>query len=231
MGSIVAFTFVISIIFCVLLVLWAIPRFKINVDRLDYVTLYFGPPGCGKTTFLAKIASQLQRKNTDVFSNVPIDGCYAYSRSDIGKFSFPENSILLFDEGSLNGYDNRDHKDNFKGNHAMDYFKLIRHYKNKIIFSNQGWDELDKKIRTLTVQLWYVRSFGPFSYAMRIFKSVDVDEESKQIVDGYVLPSKLKLIFCSSYTQIVYRPKYYRYFDSYSRPELPEMEKTLYDFD
>lgn len=190
------------------------------------VNLYFGPPGCGKTTFICQDNDYINKKmQLTVFSNIDLPYAYQIDKSYFGKYNIPSGSVVLFDEASLNGYDNRDYKTNFsKAPEQLSYFKLIRHYGNKIIFTNQGHDELDIKIRTLTQNVWIVKSLGPFSVATKLRKNSVVDKDTHQIVEGYFMPSFLAIILLPSRTRLVYRKKYYEDFDSFAVPEeLPPM--------
>ena len=184
------------------------------------VSLMFDAPRSGKTTFLVKFI-KYARLHSYVYTNIPglkSGFCNSLSKDDIGSVCFEEGGILVFDEGSLNGFDNRDFRNNF-GFQQLDYFKLIGHYKNRIVFGNQGYDELDKKIRTLTTCLYVVRRLGPFSMAVKIYKYVGIDKESKQIIDAYRYPNLFDIIFNLNRSVLfVFRPRYYRYFDSYDRP-------------
>lgn len=187
---------------------------------LDVFNLYFGSPGSGKSTFLVHDALKLKKNGYDVYTNLPLNGFNYFDRSYIGKVEFPSNSVLLFDEGSLNGFDNRDFKTNFKDQNSLVYLKMLRHYKNKIVFYNQGWDELDKKIRTLCNRIWYVKKIGCLSVAIQIRKKVEINKDTHEIVDGYYKPSVFSYIFSRRCVRIIYRPLYYKYFDSYCKPDL-----------
>lgn len=212
--------FTIIFIFIGLIFLWIIFRLNTKPKNIDVFNLYFGSPGCGKSTFLVHDALKLRRMGYDVYTNIPLSFTKIFDKSYIGKYEFPEHSVLMFDEGSLNGYDNRDYKNNFKNSNSLAYMKLLRHYKNKMIIYNQGWDELDKKIRTLCMQIWYVKKMGPLSIATLIKKKVEINKETHEIVDGYYKPSMLTLLFSRSCTRIIFRPFYYKYFDSYSKMDL-----------
>lgn len=219
---------IIVLIILIVFVLWVIRRMTRKPD-LGVFNLYFGSPGCGKTTFMARIAL-VARKKHHIYTNFPvkIPGVRNFTKDDIGKYAFPEGSLILFDEGSLNGFDNRDFKTNFKDNNALEYFKLLRHYKNSIVFANQGFNELDKKIRTLTTVFWLVRKVGPFSFATRVKRFTMLDPIQRQVIDGYDFPSMFNLIFNSRYIQIVFRKRYYKYFDSYDRPYLDPIPDRYY---
>ena len=185
------------------------------------INLYFGPPGCGKTTFIAQDNDYINRKmQCTVFTNISLPFSYKIDKSYFGVYKLPSDAVILFDEASLNGYDNRDYKVNFaKAPQQLSYFKLIRHYKNRIVFTNQGHDELDLKIRTLTEYVWIVKSVGSFSVATRLKKDSVVDKDTHEIVEGYFMPNLLAILINPYVTRIVYRKKYYEDFDSFALPE------------
>ncbi len=219
--------FLIVLILIGIVVFWVWQRTKIDVDRYDLHNLYFGRPGSGKSTFLAKIAYLSAKKNNDVYSNVAIDGCYMIDRRDIGHYDYG-NALVLYDEASLDGFDNRDYKTNFRDEDKLEYLKKGRHYGTKFIWSNQGFDELDKKIRTLTTQLWLVTPLGPFSVARRVRKDVGSSKDGDDIVDRYKFPSVFSIIFNRHCIQLCYRKRYYHMFDSYDKRDLPGPVKVLW---
>ena len=225
-----------SLLFIVLIAfsIWFLLRFNRKPKYTDPFNLYFGSPGCGKTTFLVADAINYNKMGYNVFSNISLkfpkfNNCF-FDKTYIGNCLFPEKSILLFDEGSLNGFDNRDHRDNFKDKDSLVYLKTIRHYKNAIIFYNQGFDELDKKIRILCNRVWIVKKIGPFSMAILIKKKVEIDKETHDIKDGYYKPSVFSLIFCPSVVRIIFRPMFYKYFDSYSKMDIGLVPYSEFSF-
>lgn len=207
----------------VFIAVWILLR-VFNVVKPQPVTLYFGAPRSGKTMFLTRLAVKYHSKLT-TFSNYPLnlDPLYSFNKRHFDTFQFPEYSLLLFDEGSLNGFDNRNFKSNFSEN-SLEYLKLIGHYKNLIVFANQGWDELDKKIRILTTQVWLVKKLPLFSVAIRIYLTTGIDDISKEPKDYYKFPNLLRLIFDPSVIQLCYRPAYYKYYDSWDRPIRPDIK-------
>lgn len=216
----------------VFIVVWILVHCK-YVPRHDSHVLYFSEPGSGKTMFLTRIAYRLYKKGVPVFSNYNIrfpDGGspFMFSKSDLGVYSFPPGCVLLFDEASLNGYDNRDFKDNFRNNRSLEYFKLIRHFQNSMVWSNQGWDELDKKIRTLCSQYWLVTKLPFFSVAVRYFKRVRPRDGDDEFHDHYKPANLARLIFDPRVIQLVYRPKYGKMYDSWSVPLLPRIERVTW---
>ena len=184
------------------------------------ITGYFGLPGCGKSTFLTKFARQYISQGYRVFvhKDSPVNGCYLYDWEDLGKFDM-SNSIILIDEISLKA-DNRDYSK--FSDKVKKFFILHRHYHCDIIWFTQQYDGVDRKIRELTTCLYYVRAAGTFSYAIRIDRFIWVDKERKQILVGFKISNFFRILFAflNGSMKICYRPKYYKYFDSYEAPEL-----------
>ena len=192
------------------------------------ITGYFGLPGCGKSTFLTKLAKHYQRLGYRVFvlSEYPVDGCYLFDWNDLGKYDM-SNSVILIDEITLKA-DSRDYK---KFNDTLkQFFILARHYHVDICWFTQQFDGLDKKIRELTSCLYYIRSAGLFSYAVRIDRFIHIDKEQKEIKVGYKLSGLLRILFgwLNDSFKLCFRPKYYKFFDSFTAPDLPKKEFELY---
>ena len=192
------------------------------------ITGYFGLPGCGKSTFLAKFARKYISQGYKVYvhSDSPVDGCYLFNWSDLGRYDM-SNSVILIDEISLRA-DNRDYKTLLE--HVKRFFILHRHYHCDIIWFTQQYDGVDRKIRELTTCLYYVRSAGLFSYAVRIDRFIWVNKEQKQIVVGFKISNFFRCLFgwLNGCIKFCFRPKYYRYFDSYEAPTLKEKDFKLY---
>jgi len=189
---------------------------------------YFGLPGCGKSTFLAKIAQRYISKGIRVFvlKDYPVDGCYLFEWSDLGKYDM-SGSVILIDEISLYA-DNRDFKLFAKA--VKKYFILHRHYYCDVIWFTQQYDGVDRKIRELTTCLMYVKTLGNISYATRVDRFIHIDKEQKDIRTGYKISGILSMIF-SIFTrsfEICFRPKFYKYFNSFEAPELPEKDFPLF---
>ena len=103
-------------------------------------------------------------------------------------------------------------------------------------FFSQAWDDIDVVLRRLTVQYWYMYRIGPWTLCRRVYKCVMIDKEKHEIIDGYFFPSILWLLawplqllrITDQRYMLTFRPFYYKYFDSWERPELPvkEFEKN-----
>ena len=196
------------------------------------ITCFFGLPGCGKSTLLAKIAQkELKRirkgksKYKRVLSNYYIRGCNKLNFREIGVVDMSE-SLLLIDEISLDA-DSRDYKEFSKT--LKQFFILHRHYGVDIIYATQQYDGVDRKIRELTHNLYYMKKAGPITYATTIFRKITISEDS-EIKMGYVFPSLIKILTDIKNTMIFcWSPRYYKYFDSFDAPKLPKVPFEIYE--
>lgn len=194
------------------------------------ITGFFGLPGCGKSTMLAKMARKFIKQGIPVFvhEDSPVDGCYLFKWSDLGRYDM-SGAVILIDEISLHA-DNRNYKS--FSEEVKRFFILHRHYHCDIYWFTQQYDGVDRKIRELTTCLYYVRSSGMFSYAVRIDRFIHVEKEQKQIMVGYKISNIFKLFFAwlNGSMKLVFRPRYYKYFDSYDAPVLSVKEFRLCSF-
>lgn len=198
---------------------------------------FFGVPGVGKTTILTKIAQKelKKKKYKNIYSiNFECSGTIHIDYSFLEKYKI-KDSLILIDEITMSA-DNRDFKNFSKG--ARDFFILHRHLGCDIIYATQNFENVDKKIRDLTAELWYMDKsvlpfFRRFTTAKRIFRCVNINELNSELTMGYRFCNFLEGLFTSN-RLIVYRPKYYRYFDTWDelsikeRDNIPVMEKTPY---
>lgn len=185
------------------------------------VSLYFGLPGCGKTTMLTKLAYDAIRKGKykNVYTNVGliIPGVTLIDNSCIGKYEL-RDCLLLIDEATLFA-DSRDHKNFTKT--QISYFLEHRHRNADIVLFTQQWDGVDRKIRVITDRVYYVYKKFPtgfwFSKCVRIPYGLVFPDPKKggdklgEIIQGYSKPPLLARFFAKR----IYRPKYYPYFDSW----------------
>lgn len=191
------------------------------------ISLYFGLPGCGKTTLLSYLAKKNIKKR-QVYGNVhlAIPGYTYIDFECIGKYDLSD-SLILIDEATIYA-DSRNYK-NF--DHALKAFILLhRHYCCDVVFFAQEWASLDKRIRSVTDRVYYVFKKGFTSRWItsyyRIPYGIIIPDHKKQfgdtlgeIIQGYAKPPLLMRIFCKR----LFRPLYYKYFDSWEAPELPPL--------
>lgn len=187
------------------------------------LTMVFGKKGCGKSSYLTKLALQHQQKGWTVYSTEPIPGCYLVSVDDIGHCEFKPNSVLLVDEVGM-VWDNRQFK-NFK-TEVRDWFKLQRHRRVKVYLFSQTFD-IDKKLRDLTDEMFFIeKKFRVFSYGKRILKKTVLhagtpDAPSRLDED---LKFDFFLLFPFGSRRLTFIPRYAKYFDSFVCPKLEDKE-------
>lgn len=191
---------------------------------------YFGLPGSGKTTLLTRIAQKALKKGhySHILTNFYCKGCEQINFADLGHYNL-ENCLILLDEITLDA-DNRQFKSFPK--EALQFFVLHRHYNTDVVYATQNWENVDKKIRDLTHSLYYMRAVGgnfplikkliPITKASTIYRTLDIDEMTHDIVSGYRFPNLFEKIV-GRVSFLVFRPAWYKYFDTCEKPfELPE---------
>ena len=201
------------LILIIALIVGCIFIFKDGHKREDIISVYFGVPGSGKTTYAAYLAKKDLKRKKKVWSNVPITGTYRLEpRDDLGKKMIVDGRIII-DEASCE-YNSRAYKT--MSQEAIKFFKYHRHYQNAIDVFSQSWDDMDITIRRLAQRLYVVKkSILPWFIVRRtIRKRVGIDENTHQIIDEYDwLPLSRKYIFS---------PTLWKLFNTLSRDELPE---------
>lgn len=193
---------------------------------------YFGLPGSGKTSFMTMIAQKELRRIQKgksrykyILTNYECKGCYRVDYHVLGRYDI-RDALILLDEITQDA-DSRDFKTFSK--QQKYFFAMHRHYKCDVIYFCQQYDGLDKKIRDQTQELWYVKKLGPWSIASRIFRVLEINELSYEIVQGYrfadiweklfsLFPFSIRILrFC-------FRPFWYKYFDSWQCDPLPDFK-------
>lgn len=188
--------------------------------------LYFGSPGCGKTTFAVyQIYKDRIRKKPVYdyhFANFKCDIVRECSLKGLGTWTFPEFSYVACDESGVE-FNSRRFKQ--MAVETMQYCKEHRHYIVDIDFFSQSWHDTDLVIRDLVEEVWHLKKIGPWTLARRIKKKVDIDEQTHKPDDMYY---KLKMLrrflpfpFGEKTFEIIYRPFYYKHFDTHERKVLP----------
>lgn len=190
------------------------------------ISMFFGVPGVGKTTLLAAMAMKYRGKYKNIYANVhlKIPGVTFIDDDCIGKYEL-RDCLILIDEASIFA-DNRDYKAFNKNGTRLEYFLMHRHHCADIILFTQGYNAVDKKLRTLTVNLYYMQKKGLFGHWFTKYYPISYGiafpdgERLGEIAEGYSQPPFIVRLFT---TKRIYRPKYYPYFDSWSIRELPKL--------
>ncbi len=208
------------IIISVLVSVYIFLRIKSLGDRRNILSVYFGVPGSGKSTFAAWLAKNDIKHNHKVYSNVPIKGTYQLEpKTDLGTY-FISDARIIIDEAGLE-FNNRDFK---SFTHANTYFfKYHRHYQTAVDIFSQSFDDMDKKIRCLAQRMFVVkRSFIPYFFVrIEMRKKVGINEMTKEPCDEWfwVKPFGKKWIFA---------PAVWKMFNTISRSELQKKEFNLW---
>lgn len=191
------------------------------------VSMFFGLPGCGKSTLACKFIKKYIKdsKVKNIYVNFPVTfdspKIKIINNDDFGKYDL-RDGVIIIDEATIFA-DSRGFKTFDKT--KVQYLLLHRHYKVNILLFSQGYNAVDKKLRDLTVKLYYVKRckwlkfltmYCPIKYGIMFPQGENLGE----IAEGYSeLPLLAKLIF----TRYCFRPRYYRHFDSYDAPQLPAL--------
>lgn len=196
------------------------------------VSLYFGLPGAGKSTILTSHAKRALRKRSpykNVYCNVKLNlpGIIYIENADFGKYNISDGLVLI-DEATLE-FDSRDYK-NFS-RRMVEFFLLHRHFSIDIELFTQQWDGVDRKIRVITDRCYYIyKGFFTGGFISRYYRvpyGIIIPDPKKsgeklgEIIQGYAKPGLLGRIFGGW----CFRPLYYKYFDSYERPNLPPLPR------
>lgn len=194
------------------------------------VCLFFGLPGSGKTTILASLAYKYTKRKKPykhVYSNVhlAIPGVIYIDNKCIGKYDLSD-SLILIDEAVIFA-DSRRYKEFPK--YLMEFFMLHRHYNIDCFLFSQDATGTDKRIRVITDRVYYVykgfftgfclTKYYRIPYGIIIPDGKTDGEKLGEIVQGYRKPPLLVRLFATK----VFRPRYYKYFDSWEAPELPPL--------
>lgn len=192
------------------------------------ITVFFAPPGVGKTSLAARFAwwqwfrSKFGKsKYLRVYANFPLKHTYTFEKSDIGIFDFcpPDeegNFLMLMDEAGID-FNSRRFKE--MTDQQIQHFKEHRHHSEDWYVFSQSFD-VDKVLRDLTPELRYLKKcwFWPHTIkSLRIHKSMIVDDTSHQLLDGYEFDPPLLRLFT---TKRYYLPPYWGMFDSWSKRPL-----------
>lgn len=188
--------------------------------------MLFGKKGSGKNTLLTKLSVKYNKMGYHVFSDSEIYNTYKLDTNWIGKFDFPENSVLMVSEAGIT-WDNR----NFKSfsSEVRNFFKLQRHKKVIVYLASQSFD-VDKKLRDLTDRMYLIVNYmGIFSVAKSINKSISIHNASDEnngesfLTETYSFGFPWEWIF-------TYIPRWIPFFNSFECESFPPAERSRYMF-
>lgn len=194
---------------------------KLRLQASDLV-LFWGLPGSGKTLFLTKTAKDNKRDwyigvNPEYTHLILKD--FDYTKEDLGRYTFP-GAACFFDEASLNGFDNREYKTNFKQPGMLETFKKHRQMDMSIVMSNQGFEECDIKIRqSLANKTYFCENLGIICRASLMIRDVTISEIDGQPQEGYRFPTLMERLIDPSVQLYAFPWFYGRFYATKSPPE------------
>lgn len=145
-------------LFLIIRIIHWLPSFNRAKLSPSQLSIYYGAPGSGKSTYAAWLASVYRRSNIPVYSNVPIDGCLQIDRTTLGTYQVVDG-LVIWDEAGID-WNNRNTNSFSRSSgeqHILEWFKKHRHEGCEVVVFSQGFDDMDKKIRTLATNLYLVR--------------------------------------------------------------------------
>lgn len=193
-----------------------------------------GLPGSGKSLAAVKMAYDSMQYydrvicTADIGLKLPNKNGNLYPAKKITAKELSTHRIkkhlVLFDEASLNGLDSRSWSQNFKGDEGLQFlaqFKLLRHYHNSYIVTNQGARETDSKLTdSIFKATWRAcgkRFFGKLIKLEKLIVCHEFENGSYKAI--YYRPPFLKGIFTGAYKYIPVK-KYGRLYNSWATSEL-----------
>lgn len=196
------------------------------------IVIFFGKPRSGKTTCLARVVkknviksricsiipfcTRFLRPYSVIYSTDPsMKHTTLISYDNLGKWRPAEHSCLLLAEAGI-GLNNRAWKT--LSSDAKELFAMHGHAKCDIYADSQTVD-IDITLRERAEKFYTIRKIGhsSFSLMIPIKFDIDVNDVSQKIEECYKRARGLKLFFLILFgaVKIVYRPLYYKYFDSW----------------
>lgn len=168
------------------------------------ITFIAGQIGSGKSTYAVKLALKHLKAGWNVYSTDYIKGCYKLNVEDLNEKMAEPHSLLVIDEASLKMNSRQFAKIKLE---LIEYFKLSRHCKNKIIMISQTFGDTDKQIRELSTRVYFIRRIinGVISVPVRVRGDIGVGSDGQPTVMYSI--GHLGVPF--------FLPKYYRKFNSF----------------
>lgn len=197
------------------------------------ICIYFGKPRSGKTTCLSKIAVRNHFKKkivskfpflrkflksySVVYSTDPaIKFTTPISYKNLGKWCPEVGSCFLLCEAGI-GLNNRAWKD--LSSDAKELFAMHGHQACDIFADSQTVD-IDISLRERAEMFYIIKKPSKrsrFSLMIPVNYNIDVNDQTAKVEECYKRARGLKLFFLILFgaVKIVYRPFYYKYFDSW----------------
>lgn len=183
------------------------------------LVIKYGFPGCGKTLDVCKEAVENIQKGRKVYSSIPInvDNVIQFDPHDFGHgYRFYGDCVVLIDEGGII-FNNRNWK---QFQESIEYSKLHRHDKARIIIYSQSPEDTDVTLRRLAQESWDMKKvFGYFSLQRRIICEntiVSATNEEGVTKGSYGMNQRYAGLLDF---KIYFQPYWYGLSDTYEMPE------------
>lgn len=180
----------------------------------------FGKKGAGKSCLMVREMLRHLKKGWTVYTDMPdclVSGVRLIDGKDLSDFVPEEHSCLFLDEVGIT-FDNRNYKTFPVG--LRDFFKFQRKYKCKIYMNSQAFD-VDLKIRNLTDSMILQTSIcNCISISRPIKRTVTLTEPSAEAESRIADKLSFEKIW---HWKFYWMPHYFKYFDSFSAPERPQI--------
>lgn len=183
--------------------------------------LNLGKKRCGKTSDIVKQSMKYNKKGWTVYSTERIPGTYLVDPDDIGFYEMQERSVLFIDEIGIVW-----HKREFKKfmKEVREWFKLQGHRKIRVYAYSQSYD-VDASLRELCDEIWmFKKIFGCVTVKRKVIKDLGLVEATAESESRFVENLRKVPWIVPGATKFNWIPKYGRYFDSFSAPDLAEKE-------
>lgn len=192
------------------------------------VKVFVGLIRCGKTTHAIRTARKFWRKYPDspVYTNIPdLSGAYFIDFYSFDTYRVWDkgtgHALYICDEASTE-INNRDFKSFPKA--SRNWIALCGHEKCDLVVYSQAVD-FDATIMHKATDLYTLKRMGPWTIARRWFQSFQADPDSM----GCPRPAWQRNPFPVDFQQTIFRPRWYRYFNSWWSPfdHLPDVPDSL----
>lgn len=192
-------------------------RRYINPYKLFFI---FGKKGSGKSCLLVNKLIHYQKMGYTCYTDMPVNIPHVriIKAQDLKNFKPVENSAIFLDEVGLT-WSNRDFKNFDKG--LTEFFKLQRHFRCIVYMNSQSFD-VDKKIRDVTDGMILQSNIANcISVSRPIIRRVTLVEATAEGESRIADNLEFDKIW---HWRFYWMPKYFKYFNSHSVPDRPEIE-------
>ncbi|HBN82378.1 MAG TPA: hypothetical protein DDZ89_00890 [Clostridiales bacterium] len=180
------------------------------------ITFIAAEIGAGKSCYAAKLVKRHLKKGWKVYSNDFVLGAGRINVKQLETMCAPEKSLIILDEASLDMNSRNFAKTALV---LIEYFKMSRHYKNKLVLISQTFSDTDKQIRDLAARILFIRPIFADSFPGLVSMPVRVRGHLGIALDGQ--PAMQYKIGRVGVPYLL--PLYYKYFSSFSRVERPHI--------